>query len=562
MAELTPSRHRRKADVQFMLVSFLAIFQKSNAYYSSEGPRIRASTRLSFIPRGGEGELREAVTDDDAVLEFGKMEDNHISMGELETEATVEDETESAVEEIDSKTEDINSQSEDEGVDLIEDETEADEPAKKINSMPLIVNVRTNLDSPLIDQTIELTASRNRNIGSLKTSIFRQMRGRPPVLWQKLLLGAKQLHDDEILDDLVSDDEDDDDEEDEDDNHGMATLNLVLDIPPPIDPKFATDFRKSLDKMTTSEIFDSHVLNMVSMDSISRLMKDEMILDLQENHENKDEENDLSSHVSESVTMRKHALVLRESLLSSFPDDVLKILNKSRVDDDNEEGSIHDGDVSLAESIRRKNRTKCKGGAKMIMRRSVQRNLNIQWRNSIRTFLLILFFGHFGAHSPFSRMLILFLAPMSIIIQLRPVKIAIKQLFYAIGKPPGIILSLLPAPEQDIMSVDYHEIMKELYGTDIALEDTESSAKSENELIEEIDKSEEEESEDDESEEEESENGELEKEESENDESEESENDESEEEESENYESEEEVSENDESEEEESEDVESDEDEF
>lgn len=39
-----------------------------------------------------------------------------------------------------------------------------------------------------------------------------------------------------------------------------------------------------------------------------------------------------------------------------------------------------------------------------------------------------------------------------------------KQLFYTIGEPPGIILSLLPAPQQAIMSCDYGGLMKGLYG--------------------------------------------------------------------------------------------------
>jgi hypothetical protein len=39
-----------------------------------------------------------------------------------------------------------------------------------------------------------------------------------------------------------------------------------------------------------------------------------------------------------------------------------------------------------------------------------------------------------------------------------------KQLFYTIGEPPGILLSLLPAPQQAIMSCDYGKLMKGLYG--------------------------------------------------------------------------------------------------
>ena len=39
-----------------------------------------------------------------------------------------------------------------------------------------------------------------------------------------------------------------------------------------------------------------------------------------------------------------------------------------------------------------------------------------------------------------------------------------KQLFYTIGEPPGIFLSLLPAPQQAIMSLNYGNVMRGLYG--------------------------------------------------------------------------------------------------
>lgn len=66
-----------------------------------------------------------------------------------------------------------------------------------------------------------------------------------------------------------------------------------------------------------------------------------------------------------------------------------------------------------------------------------------------------------------SRTIMLLGAPSCFIIQARPVKVAIKQLFYTIGEPPGILLSLLPAPQQAIMSCDYDMALKGVYGDDI-----------------------------------------------------------------------------------------------
>lgn len=66
-----------------------------------------------------------------------------------------------------------------------------------------------------------------------------------------------------------------------------------------------------------------------------------------------------------------------------------------------------------------------------------------------------------------SRTIMLLGAPACFIIQARPVKIAMKQLFYTIGEPPGILLSLLPAPQQTIMSCDYNNSLKSIYGDEI-----------------------------------------------------------------------------------------------
>ena len=86
------------------------------------------------------------------------------------------------------------------------------------------------------------------------------------------------------------------------------------------------------------------------------------------------------------------------------------------------------------------------------------------WADTTRNALLFLFFGYFGGRNPFSRALLLLASPMCFFIQTRPVKVALKQLFYTIGEPPGIILSLLSAPQQAIMSLNYGNIMRELHG--------------------------------------------------------------------------------------------------
>ncbi|KAL3811412.1 hypothetical protein ACHAXA_005313, partial [Cyclostephanos tholiformis] len=105
-------------------------------------------------------------------------------------------------------------------------------------------------------------------------------------------------------------------------------------------------------------------------------------------------------------------------------------------------------------------------GVLLPSRASVLRQRLKNWADTTRNSLLFLFFGYFGGRNSFSRTLLLLSSPLCFVIQTRPVKVAVKQLFYSIGQPPGIFLSLLPAPQQAIMSCDYAALMRGLYGED------------------------------------------------------------------------------------------------
>jgi len=61
------------------------------------------------------------------------------------------------------------------------------------------------------------------------------------------------------------------------------------------------------------------------------------------------------------------------------------------------------------------------------------------------------------------------------VLQARPVKILLKQTFYALANPPGIFLSLLPAPQQAILSFNENDAREELYGIDKEVVDVEIS---------------------------------------------------------------------------------------
>lgn len=356
-----------------------------------------------------------------------------------------------------------------EQVDAIDDESEEEEEEEEVTKVPAVSGppvkliIKTGLGSQLIDQTLELMASRTRDVASLKLSCMRQMRGRPPVELQTIRQGMIELDDHITIDELMDDEDDEDEDEEENGAEDEdQTLILTLDMTPPVDAKFGTELGFLSKPKTTEELVDAYAANAASLMNVGRQLfgneNTKLSHDQDENDEVSDEDTLSSSfspiESSQNLWMRRQALSIKDDLLSRMSDDALKFLDKTG---EEEESS----DALLASSIRRNRR----GGAKMNVKRAIQRNLNIDWGTTIRNFFLFLFFGFFGARDVMSRTLMYIGAPMCFIIQARPVKILIKQIFYGVGTPPGILLSLLPAPQQKIMDLDFASTMEEFYGS-------------------------------------------------------------------------------------------------
>jgi hypothetical protein len=92
------------------------------------------------------------------------------------------------------------------------------------------------------------------------------------------------------------------------------------------------------------------------------------------------------------------------------------------------------------------------------------------WPDTIRYFLLFLFFGFFGGRNTVSRNLLFLGAPLCFVLQARLVKVYLKQAFYACAHPPSILLSLLPAPQQAILDFQEDDARTVLYGTAASLQ--------------------------------------------------------------------------------------------
>jgi len=349
-------------------------------------------------------------------------------------------------------------------------EEEEDEKESPASSLPVKITLKTSLsNNVLIDQSIELTASPTRTVQSLKQSVSRQFKSRPPMDAVVLRLDGQVLHDDFLVRDLV--DEEDDEDEDDDGEDDLAKLTIIVDMVPPVDPKFGTEMKERLDNMTNEEVLDAYIANLASMHQNALDLMQPAIprIDiLEEEDENEDNEETFSPEpvTKTSLALQQYALMLKEQITKSLSEREIELLEKTDTPSSPQEDDLdsYEGDLLLKESIKRKKR---RGGATANVKRALQKNLNINWPDTIRNFLLFLFFGYFGGRNAMSRTIMLLGAPSCFIIQARPVKVAIKQLFYTIGEPPGILLSLLPAPQQAIMSCDYDMALKGVYGDDI-----------------------------------------------------------------------------------------------
>lgn len=329
------------------------------------------------------------------------------------------------------------------------------------------------------------------------------MRGRPPMSCVSLKYHGRTLLDDETIDDILEDLDEDDEEEESDgesdigeEDEDTIKLSFTADIIPPIDAKFGIEFREKITKLSTKQILEAYCLNMAGMLYGQELQTREcnefeqsMAVGADEEHEDEEEEETHhlqsasvsgSNNENHSLNIRKKAAILQKQFESTLTSETLQLVDeehervKQVSNGENTESGTSSHNVvyglipqgtqgASAARSGRKGRS-LKGGATMNVKRVLQRNLNINWADTTRNSLLFLFFGYFGGRNSFSRTFLLLSSPLCFFIQTRPMKVAMKQFFYTMGEPPGILLSLLPAPQQAIMSLDYGSVMRGLYG--------------------------------------------------------------------------------------------------
>jgi hypothetical protein len=337
-------------------------------------------------------------------------------------------------------------------------EQQGKEP-QKIVSEPVPVTIKTAIGSKLLDQSIELlTVNRNRNIASLKQSVSRQLPSRPPIATIQLTIHGKILNDDVLISDLIEDQEDDDVDDDEVEQGSREGIVLHLDMVPTVDPKFFPDLERKIPDVNNEELLEAYAINEAAIFHNAALILNEEKVGEEETDDNY-EKPEKALLLPVNVAIREQADRIKQNLKST----ILATENANKLLANLVPPSKQD--TQKIEIKGRRVRRTGSVGVKGNWKRVIQQNMNVNWAVTIRHFLLFLFFGWFGGRTPTSRAILLLGAPSVFVLQARPVKFMIKQIVYTLlDHPPGIVLSLLPAPQQKILSLNVDDELDAVYG--------------------------------------------------------------------------------------------------
>jgi hypothetical protein len=305
-------------------------------------------------------------------------------------------------------------------------------------------------------------------IASLKQSVGRQLPAKPPISAIQLSLNGEVLEDDMLVDEII--DNDDDKEEDEE-TEGSEGLVLQLDMVPPVDPKFVSDLEGKLPDLTTSELLAAYCLNEAALYHNAALLVEPTTSTGDDDDTDDEEEGMIGtksslSSSSASFQIRERASQIQRDLETQLlkSEQTKELLADTQPPSAKQQASQPSDEVR-GERVRHNAATGVTGGVKSSLKRKIQRKLNVDWPVTIRHFCLFLFFGWFGGRTPDSRAILLLRAPSVFVLQARSVKLLLKQLLYTLfDHPPGILLSLLPAPQQAILSLNVPKAMNTMYG--------------------------------------------------------------------------------------------------
>jgi hypothetical protein len=340
------------------------------------------------------------------------------------------------------------------------------------------VSIQTSTGSKLLDSyPLELeNVGRQRNVAFLKASVSRKLPSRPPVSAIRLTRHGQVLDDATLVDDLMEEDEeeDDDDEENENDTKGLV---LHLDMIPSVDPNFLADLDLKLADCSVSELLDAYATNEATVWENAAALQSSSIPLRSSNNEHNDQDELATAKTASTVlwssVIRERAREIRQTLEGTVLNtEPAQSLLQTAKEPESTTTSTPTSAMMVqvkGERERRVNPTASTGNALSVSsggwKSMLQHHFNVDWGATVRHVLLFLFFGWFGGRTATSRVILLLGAPSVVVLQARPVKMWLRQFLYAVlDHPPSVFLSLLPAPQQAILSLDMRAAMRTLYG--------------------------------------------------------------------------------------------------
>jgi hypothetical protein len=338
---------------------------------------------------------------------------------------------------------------------------------------PVDLTIQTASGSAVLDQPIELeNVIPSRTIHSIKSSISKKLAAKPPPSTIALRFDGRLLADGELVQDIVKEAQEEEEELEEGDSSTARTaagIVLTMDTIVPVDPKFVPDLERKISDLTSQELLQAYAANEAALYQNSLFLeqvpviKEAAVGDDDDAAQTDPEEDD-------TVLPQPDHLVSVNAVIRDRIARIRADLDATVLATENAKTLLADA-ISPNAKLKQQPKVEIKGQRirrpekSIALRGVVQRNLNINWYYTGRAMFALIFCGYFGGKTNFSKSILLLGAPLIVIMQLRPVKAVLTQILYAILlHPPSIVLSLLPVPQQVLLSMDVEAAMIAIYG--------------------------------------------------------------------------------------------------
>lgn len=331
-----PSHHRIRPFSRRTLFSFIGKLRGGDAVSTEVHDDVEEGDEMFDVDVDDESDAESEGEEEEDVEEAVSIQDNED-----------EEEDEDDDEETDDEEED------DDATDQEDDKDLVDEVEQVISAAPVTVSVKTNMGNVLIDTSLEKTSSRKKTVEEFKKGLSKEIRGRPPHHLIRLRASNEVLSDDQLMSEVFED------HGEKDDENETESLTLILDMIPPVDPKFGIDLMDRFQDMTTNDLLSAYTANAAAMAANGR-----HLIGTDEDDKQDDDE---------MVTrgLRENAFALRDDILKSFPADLAEKA-------DSDAPSQQKDAVSTVQKRGQRARTLVVGkNSASSMKQTVQRNINI-----------------------------------------------------------------------------------------------------------------------------------------------------------------------------------------